>query len=67
MWARGIIGLGLCVVGVIWLFQGIGVLQGSFMTGRSQYAVLGAVALVLGLGLLSWAARIKRRPAKSAT
>jgi hypothetical protein len=67
MWARGIIGLALCVLGCIWVFQGTGVLHGSYMTGRSQYAVLGAVALVLGLGLLGWAARIKRRPAKSAS
>jgi hypothetical protein len=67
MWARGIVGLVLCVLGGIWIFQGTGVLHGSFMTGRSQYAVLGTVALVLGLGLVGWAARIKRRPAKSAS
>ena len=66
MWARGIIGLGLCVLGAVWIFQGAGVVHGSSMTGHSQYAVLGAVALVLGLGLLGWAARVKRRPAKSA-
>ena len=65
MWARGIIGLVLSVLGAVWIFQGIGVLHGSYMTGHSQYAVLGAAALVVGLGLLGWAARIRRRPARS--
>jgi hypothetical protein len=65
MWARGIIGLVLCVLGGVWIFQGTGVLHGSYMTGRSQYAVLGAVALALGLGLLAWAVKIRLRPVKS--
>ena len=41
MWARGIIGLALCVLGGVWIFQGIGVMHGSSMTGHSQYAVWG--------------------------
>ena len=65
MWARGIVGLVLCVVGGVWIFQGTGVLHGSFMTGRSQYAVLGAVALVAGISLLGWAVKIRPGPAKS--
>jgi hypothetical protein len=67
MWARGIIGLALCVLGGVWIFQGTGVMHGSSMTGHSQYAVLGAVALVLGLSLLAWAVKIRRRPVKSAS
>jgi hypothetical protein len=55
----------LSALGAVWIFQGIGVLHGSYMTGHSQYAVLGAVALVVGLGLLGWAARTRRRPARS--
>jgi hypothetical protein len=65
MWARGIIGLVLCVLGGVWIFQGIGVLHGSYMTGHRQYAVLGAVSLVVGLGLVGWAVKIRRGPAKS--
>lgn len=66
MWARGIAGLVLCVVGVVWIFQGVGVLHGSFMTGHSQYVVLGAVAVVLGVALLAWAARVRQRRMQSA-
>jgi len=40
----------LCA-GVVFFFQGIGVLPGSFMTGRSEWAVIGA-ALVAGAGAL---------------
>jgi hypothetical protein len=65
MWARGIIGVVLCVLGGVWIFQGIGVLHGSSMTGHSQYAVLGAVSLVIGFGLVGWAVKIRRGPAKS--
>jgi hypothetical protein len=67
MWVRGIAGLVLCVVGAVWIFQGAGVLHGSFMTGRSEYVVLGAVAVVLGVVLLSWAARVRQRRVESAS
>jgi uncharacterized membrane protein HdeD (DUF308 family) len=65
MWARGIAGLVLCVIGVVWFLQGVGVLHGSFMTGHSQYAVLGVVAAVAGVALLKWAARVRRRAVRS--
>ncbi len=67
MWVRGIAGLVLCVVGAVWIFQGAGVLHGSFMTGRSQYVVLGVVAVVLGAALLGWAARVRQRRMESAS
>jgi hypothetical protein len=35
------------LAGVVFFFQGIGVIPGSFMTGRSEWAVIG-VALVAG-------------------
>jgi hypothetical protein len=47
-----------CVVvllaGVVFFFQGIGVLPGSFMTGRSEWAYIGAALVaiaVLGMWL----------------
>lgn len=43
------IGIVLIVVGGVWLLQGIGVAQGSVMTGNTFWAVLGAVFLVAGL------------------
>lgn len=41
------------LAGVVFFFQGIGVIPGSFMTGRSEWAVIGA-ALVAGAGALYW-------------
>ena len=41
------------LAGVVFFFQGIGLLPGSFMTGRSEWAVIGA-ALVAGAGALFW-------------
>jgi len=41
------------VAGVVFFFQGIGVIPGSFMTGRSEWAVIGA-ALVAGAVALLW-------------
>ncbi|MGH7876234.1 MAG: hypothetical protein ACRENM_01015 [Candidatus Dormibacteraceae bacterium] len=46
----------LVLVGLIWIGQGVGVIKGSFMTGQSRWAVIGAIAVLLGLavGALSW-------------
>ena len=41
------------LAGLLFFFQGIGVIPGSFMTGRSEWAVIGA-ALVAGAGALFW-------------
>jgi len=41
------------LAGVVFFFQGIGVIPGSFMTGRSEWAVIGA-ALVAGAAVLLW-------------
>jgi hypothetical protein len=41
------------LAGVVFFFQGIGVIPGSFMTGRGEWAVIGA-ALVTGAGALFW-------------
>jgi hypothetical protein len=45
------------LAGVTFFFQGIGLIPGSFMTGRSEWAVIGA-ALVGGAVALLWLARI---------
>jgi len=41
------------LAGVLFFFQGVGVIPGSFMTGRGEWAVIGA-ALVAGAGALYW-------------
>jgi protein-S-isoprenylcysteine O-methyltransferase Ste14 len=55
MWIRAVSGVVLCLVGAVWIGQGINVIHGSSMSGTGRYAVLGAVLLVIGLGLLAWA------------
>ncbi len=45
-------GIALLVIGVIWIFQGLDVLKGSFMTGEPFWAWMGALAVLLGLPLV---------------
>jgi hypothetical protein len=45
-------GVALVITGAVWIFQGIGVLEGSFMTGSSFWAWMGAVAVLAGLPLV---------------
>ena len=55
--ATNIVGVLLALMGIIWILQGINILPGSFMTGQTKWAVYGAIALVIGAGLLIWANR----------
>ena len=49
---RNIVGVLLALVGLVWIGQGTGIIQGSsFMTGQAQWALIGLVCLVIG-GLL---------------
>jgi hypothetical protein len=41
------------LAGAVFFLQGIGIIPGSFMTGRSEWAVIGA-ALVVGAAALLW-------------
>ena len=54
-----ILGIILILAGSVFFLQGINVLPGSFMTGDPQWAVNGAVMILIGLGLLFWASRHK--------
>ena len=43
----------LCLLmGGVWIFQGINILPGSFMTGQTKWAVYGGVLVAAGIGLL---------------
>jgi hypothetical protein len=52
------------LAGAVFFFQGIGIIPGSFMTGRSEWAVIGA-ALVVGAAALLWLSRLSRPSARS--
>jgi hypothetical protein len=56
----GAAGLVLVLAGAVFFFQGIGVLGGSFMIGSTKWAVIGALLVVAGFGLLA-AARFRSR------
>ena len=61
MRGRLIIAAVLGVVGLVWVAQGLDLLQGSgFMDGDVRWAAAGAVLVLIGLGLGVTAAR--RRP-----
>jgi hypothetical protein len=49
----------LILVGILWFLQGINVIGGSIMTGQSQWAIYGGIAVVAGIGLLVFANRKK--------
>jgi hypothetical protein len=57
MWIRRAIAIVLLLVGAVWFFQGIGVIEGSFMTGEALWAVIGVVCLIAGAALLVRPAR----------
>ncbi len=62
MWSRGVIGMVLCLAGLVWIGQGTDIIANSkLMSGHGQYTFLGIVVLVAGLALVAWAVQIRRR------
>jgi hypothetical protein len=47
-----IVGVLLVLAGGVWVLQGVNILPGSFMTGDPQWAVNGAITIVIGIGLI---------------
>ncbi len=45
------------LLGLVWIGQGVGLVRGSFMTGRAEWAVIGAVLSAVAALLLWWTAR----------
>jgi uncharacterized membrane protein HdeD (DUF308 family) len=60
-WFLNILGGVMVLIGVVWFFQGINILLGSFMSGNSLYAVLGIILTVVGIIILAFT----NRPRKS--
>ena len=59
-----VVGALFLLMGVVWFLQGINILPGSFMTGQTQWAFYGAIAFIIGVGLLFYANRRKASPPK---
>ncbi len=59
-WLLRIIGVVLALFGALWFLQGINVVPVGFMAGHIQYAVLGLVAVVVGIGLVLFTNRRQR-------
>ncbi len=47
-----VVGALLVLIGLIWFFQGINVLPGSFMTGQIKWAVYGGVSFIVGVAII---------------
>jgi hypothetical protein len=56
------IGVLAILVGLVFSFQGAGVLPGSFMTGQRMWLVIGIVVAVAGLALALSGLRRPARP-----
>ena len=55
------IGVLVFLLGGVWLLQGINILPGSFMTGQSFWAVVGAILVIVGAILFFFG--LRRKPA----
>jgi hypothetical protein len=44
-------------LGVLWSLQGLGLVGGSFMTGRTQWLYIGLITMLAGIVGLRWANR----------
>ena len=56
-WSWAALGVLLLVVGGVWILQGVGALEGSFMTGRSVWAWIGSATALAGVLVLVFARR----------
>ncbi|HEX3866884.1 MAG TPA: hypothetical protein VHV78_09035 [Gemmatimonadaceae bacterium] len=46
-----VFGVLVAIIGIVWFLQGVDVLPGSFMTGQMKWAIFGAIAFVVGVGI----------------
>ena len=58
---RILIGVTLLVTGIVWVFQGIGAIDGYGMSGHAEWTVVGALLIVIAIGLLAGARKLRHR------
>lgn len=54
--ARGVLIIAL-LAGIVWIGQGVGLIRGSFMTGRIEWSVIGSIVAALAALGLWWTTR----------
>jgi uncharacterized membrane protein HdeD (DUF308 family) len=62
MWPRLVGGVVACLVGALWIAQGLGAAKGSAMSGHPIYSVLGIAVVALGVWLIRSGLRHRRQP-----
>jgi hypothetical protein len=60
-WVSVVLGVVLVLVGLVWALQGFDVMGGSGMSGKTMWAVIGPIVVVVGLVLLVVGGRWVRR------
>jgi hypothetical protein len=60
-WVSVVLGVLLLLAGLVWSLQGLGVMGGSAMSGKTMWAVIGPIVAVVGLVLLVLGGRWVRR------
>ncbi len=61
-WIGDIVGVLLTLLGIFWILQGTGIVPLGFMAHQIQWAIIGLVVGVVGVGLLVYT---NRRPGQS--
>jgi hypothetical protein len=56
-----VLGALVALTGAVWTLQGLGYINGSFMTGATVWAVIGPIVLLAGLAIIVLAFRGRRR------
>ena len=56
-----VLGALVALTGAVWTLQGLGYINGSFMTGATLWAVIGPIVLLAGLAIIVLALRGRRR------
>ena len=59
-WILTIVGVILILMGGIWILQGFNILPVGFMAGQMQYALLGAILMIAGIGVLAFSRRRRK-------
>ena len=54
-----IVGILIALMGGVWFFQGIGVIQGSVMSNTSQWTIIGLICVLIAVSLLIYNNRRK--------